>query len=87
MTYAVDGKQEQKFVIRLSDQPDYWVFSDLSAYLGKTLTISYEGDAAGLSKIYQDDQIAGQDSSIRSNTVPSFISPHVEAGSTIRMDW
>ena len=80
MTYAVDGKQEQKFVIRLSDQPDYWVFSDLSAYLGKTLTISYEGDAAGLSKIYQDDQIAGQDSLYQEQYRPQF---HF----TTRRDW
>jgi sucrose-6-phosphate hydrolase SacC (GH32 family) len=47
------------FVIRLSDTPEYWVFADVSAYKGKTLKISYEGDASGLSKIYQSDQIAG----------------------------
>ncbi|MPR36286.1 glycoside hydrolase family 32 protein [Salmonirosea aquatica] len=62
MTYQVEGEETQRFVIRLSDQPEYWVFSDVSAYRGKTLTISYAGEAGGLSKIYQDDRIQGQDS-------------------------
>ena len=62
MTYQIDGQEVERFVIRLSDQPEYWVFSDMSAYRGKTLTISYAGAGEGLSKIYQDDQIRGQDS-------------------------
>ena len=62
MAYTVDGVESQRFVIRLSAQPQYWVFSDVSAYRGKTLTISYAGDSSGLGKIYQDDRIQGQDS-------------------------
>lgn len=61
MSFTIDGKEERSFVIRLAPgKPDYWVFCDMDAYKGKNLTISYEGE--GLKQIYQDNQIAGQDS-------------------------
>lgn len=72
MTYTIGGKEEQRFVIRLSAEPEYWVFSDLSAYKGKTIKISYEGDAAGLGKIYQDDKINGQDSLYHEQKRPQY---------------
>ncbi len=72
MTYQVDGEEAQRFVIRLSDQPEYWVFSDMSAYQGKTLKISFAGQASGLSKIYQADQIQGQDSLYHEQYRPQY---------------
>jgi len=73
MTFSIGGKEERVFKIRLaSGEPEYWVFSDMMAYLGKTIKLSYEGDAAGLSKIYQDDKIAGQDSLYREYNRPQF---------------
>ncbi|WP_285010868.1 GH32 C-terminal domain-containing protein [Pedobacter faecalis] len=72
MTYIINGKEEQRFVIRLSANPEYWVFSDMSAYKGKTLKISFEGDATALSKIYQDDQINGQDSLYKEKKRPQY---------------
>jgi fructan beta-fructosidase len=65
MTFNVNGKTDRTFVIRLSANPEYWVFADMSAYKGKTLSISFEGDPAGLEKIYQDDRITGADSLYR----------------------
>lgn len=63
MSFGVNGKEERNFVIRLAPStPDYWVFCDVSALKGKKLTISYPGENTGLSRIYQDDIIAGQDS-------------------------
>ena len=63
MRLSVNGKQERQFVIRLATQdPDYWVFCNVSDFKGKKLTIEYDGPSEGLSKIYQSDQIAGQDS-------------------------
>ncbi|MCD8263086.1 MAG: DUF4980 domain-containing protein [Tannerellaceae bacterium] len=63
MTMKVNGKAEREFDIRLAQGiPDYWVFADMSAYNGQTIQISYPGDDALLQAIYQDDQIAGQDS-------------------------
>ena len=63
MIFEVDGKPELDAVIRLaSSRPDYWVFYDVSAYKGKVLNISYQGNKDGLHLIYQDDVIAGEDS-------------------------
>ena len=73
MKFEIGGKEERAFKIRLAgDAPEYWVFSDMSAYKGKTIKISYEGDAAALSKIYQDDKIAGQDSLYQEYNRPQF---------------
>jgi sucrose-6-phosphate hydrolase SacC (GH32 family) len=68
-------KQEtaiRSFVIRLSENPEYWVFADVSEYKGRNLKIAYEGDAAGLSKIYQSDKVAGADSLYREKNRPSL---------------
>jgi len=73
MKFEIDGKEERAFKIRLaSAEPEYWVFSDMTAYKGKTIRISYDGDATGLSKIYQDDKIAGQDSLYHEYNRPQY---------------
>jgi len=73
MTFEVNGIEDRSFVIRLAlDEPDYWVFCDVSSFKGKTIKISYEGNSAGLSKIYQDDIIAGQDSLYKEKNRPQF---------------
>lgn len=73
MKFDIGGKEERTFKIRLaSGEPEYWVFSDMRAYQGKTIRISYEGDTAGLRKIYQDDRIAGQDSLYQEHNRPQF---------------
>lgn len=71
MSFTIDGKEELSFVIRLaSGKPDYWVFCDMDAYKGKKLTISYDGE--GLQQIYQDSQIAGQDSMYHEKSRPQL---------------
>lgn len=73
MTLAVDGKRVRSFDIRLAPaQPDYWVFCDVSSFKGKQLKISYPGEAAGLDKIYQADEIAGQDSLYKETNRPQI---------------
>nr|WEI57636.1 putative GH32 family protein a [Drusus annulatus] len=63
MTISVNGKTDKSFVIRLAtDTPDYWVFADMTPYIGKTITLAYAGNAAGLAKISQSDKIVGSDS-------------------------
>lgn len=62
MSFEIEGKPDLNFVIRLSSHPDYWVFYDVSPYKGEILKISYSGNPEGLTKIYQDDVITGQDS-------------------------
>lgn len=72
MSFDVDGKEDRSFVIRLSANPDYWVFCDMTAYKGKTININYEGDPSGLSKIYQDDRIEGHESLYKEKNRPQF---------------
>jgi fructan beta-fructosidase len=73
MSFEVDGKAELEFVIRLApDKPDYWVFCDVSSYNGKVLKIKYAGVPGGLSKIYQDDVINGQDSLYKESNRPQI---------------
>lgn len=73
MVFEVNGKQERSFVIRLANaEPEYWVFCDVTALKGKTIKISYEGDGAGLSKIYQADEISGQDMLYKEENRPQF---------------
>ncbi|MDR2384315.1 MAG: DUF4980 domain-containing protein [Tannerella sp.] len=73
MTFEADGKIERRFDIRLaSDEIDYWVFCDMSALKNKMLKISYNGDAKGLEKISQSDEIAGQDSLYKEKNRPQL---------------
>ena len=53
MVFAAGGENVREFVIRLSDRdPDYWVFSDVSAFMGESLTIRYPDKVGGLKEIY-----------------------------------
>lgn len=73
MSFEVDGAQERSFVIRLAaDEPDYWVFCDVTPLKGKKIKIKYDGNGSGLAKIYQDDKIAGQDSLYSELNRPQF---------------
>ena len=63
ITFEPESEPALEMVIRLApSKPDYWVFLDVSSYMGKALKIRYAGDPAGLSKIYQDSVITGHDS-------------------------
>ncbi|PZP50745.1 MAG: 2,6-beta-D-fructofuranosidase [Pseudopedobacter saltans] len=72
MKMDFDGKNVIDYQVRLSDTPEYWVFYDVLAYEGKTITISYDSGATALDKIYQDDKIAGQDSLYKEINRPQF---------------
>lgn len=73
MTFKVNGQPDLSVVIRLAPgQADYWVFKDVSNLKGKTLTISYDGNSEGLSKIFQDDVIVGQDELYKEKNRPQF---------------
>lgn len=73
MNFHIDGWQERSFIIRLAQgEADYWVFCDVSDFKGKTINITYEGDGTGLSKIYQDDKIAGWEDLYKEKNRPQF---------------
>lgn len=73
MTLSVKGQDPCRFVIRLAEgEPDYWVFRDVSALKGKTVTLSYEGSEAAMAKIYQDDRIADEDEIYKEKYRPQY---------------
>lgn len=76
MTLMVDGEEVRSFVIRVPTYaPDYYVFVDMSEYLGKTLTISYDAtgrDCRGMDKIYLSDEIDGQASMYKEENRPQL---------------
>ena len=73
MTFSKGKQLDRSFVIRLApDEPDYWVFCDLSDYKGKTLTVSYEGNEKGLANIYQADEFDGQNNLYKEKNRPQF---------------
>lgn len=72
MQICLYGKAERTFVIRLAANPEYWVFCDMAPFIGKTITIRYDGDADGLSKVYQDDAIESQSSLYSEAHRPQF---------------
>jgi len=72
MTIA-SGQDKRVFEIRLATgEPDYWVFSDMTEFMGRDITISYPGNEKGLSLIYQANTIAGQDSLYSEANRPRF---------------
>lgn len=73
MELSVKGQEPCRFVIRLAEgEPDYWTFRDVSALKGKTVTLTYDGSEAALSKIYQDDRIAGEDELYKERYRPQY---------------
>ncbi|MEM7369673.1 MAG: DUF4980 domain-containing protein [Bacteroidota bacterium] len=63
MKFEIGGVNIRTFVIRLStEEPDYWVFADMSAFQGSSLTIRYPEKVKGMKQIYQSDRFAGEDS-------------------------
>ncbi len=63
VTVSVDGKTERRFDIELADaEPDWWAPLDVSAWAGKTLTISVNQlpeNSTALSSIKQADGMIG----------------------------
>lgn len=57
LTFQAKGVDDLSVVVRLSDDPEYWVFKDITAYKGKTLTLTCDGPEKALAQIYQSDTI------------------------------
>ena len=57
LSFQAKSVDDLSVVARLSAEPDYWVFKDLTAYKGKTLTITFDGPEEALAKVYQADSI------------------------------
>jgi len=68
-----NGRDLRAFNIRVTQNtPDYWVGADMKDFLGKTISISYPLDAAGLKDVYQSDVLPGADSLYHETNRPQF---------------
>lgn len=72
LTFQAKGVDDLNVVARLSKEPDYWVFKDLTAYMGKTLTITFDGPEEALSLVYQADTIRDAQKMYRERNRPQF---------------
>lgn len=73
MTFLPDASEPWSVVVRLApDKEDYWVFYDVSHLMGKNLKISADVDEKTLKKIYQADEIHGQDSIYQEKNRPQY---------------
>lgn len=73
MRMNVNGRSVCKFDIRLAPEgADYWTFCDVSKWRGKTVTLSYDGDAAALKRVVQADTIYGAAQMYREKYRPAY---------------
>jgi len=73
MRLMVNGKVQREFPIQLAeDTVSYWLYIDLSEFKDQKLTINYNGSAAAMKRIYQDDKINGADSLYKESNRPQF---------------
>ena len=62
MRLSVDGCEQCHFVIRLAaGEADYWVFRDVSEWKGKTVTLSFDGNADALARVTHADTFPGEE--------------------------
>ena len=72
LTFQAKGVDDLSVVARLSADPEYWVFTDLTAYMGKTLTITYDGPEDALAMAYQADTIRDAQKMYHERNRPQF---------------
>ncbi len=76
MTFVVNARPVRQVEIELADaEPDFWVFSDVSAFRGQRLTVKVDALGTGsqaLESITQSDEIAGGENLYREKFRPQF---------------
>ena len=72
LTFQAKGVDDLSVVARLSAEPEYWVFKDITAYKGKVLTITYDGPEEALAQVYQADTIRDVQKIYQERNRPQF---------------
>ena len=72
--FLISGDDTLFYVdIRIAEnKTDYWVFTDVSAYKNKSLTLVFEKNTSGINKIYLSEKINGVDSLYKETNRPQF---------------
>lgn len=69
----VDGEVKREFPVQLAeDSIDYWIYIDVSEFIGQTITLSCPATSESLTRIYQDDRIVGADSLYNESNRPQY---------------
>jgi fructan beta-fructosidase len=72
-TINVDGSVKREFPLQLADQVvDYWVFVDVTAFKGRTITLSGSATQGAFDRIYQANTIHGAASLYKESGRPLF---------------
>lgn len=73
MKLTLSPNNERNFTIRLADDIiDYWVFTDVSEYIGQTLTLQFTEKRHGLEKIYSSNKMADAEDLYRERNRPQL---------------
>lgn len=73
LTFQCKGVEDMTVKVRLAQgEPEYWVFKDMNAYRGKTVTLHYDGPQEALERIQQADTIVGQKGLYGEKNRPQF---------------
>lgn len=77
VSFIVDGKKVREFSIRLTDdEPDYWVYLDISDFKGKEVTVNIDKydpqSTRGFDMAFQADSFPGQENLYKEKLRPQF---------------
>lgn len=73
LTFEADGVDKLSVAVRIAtEEPDYWVFKDMSAYQGKRMTMHYDGPEGALEKVFFADTIVGESKMYKETNRPQF---------------
>ena len=69
----LNGQTKMEFPVKLAkDTVDFWVYADLSQFIGKKIDLVCPASPRSLNRIYQSDNIAGSDSLYKEVNRPRF---------------
>ncbi len=69
----IDGKLLREFEISLAKtEPDFWVFLDVTEYIGKKITLQVKEENDAFDKIYQADTFPGEENIYKEQLRPQF---------------
>jgi sucrose-6-phosphate hydrolase SacC (GH32 family) len=69
----IDDKLIREFEVSLAErEPDFWVFLDVSDFIGKTVTLRINKENEGFEKIYQADTFLGEENLYKEQLRPQF---------------
>ena len=71
--FIIDGKIVREFEVALAiDEPDYWVFLDVSEFKGKKATLQLMEENEAFDKIYHADSFPGEENIYKESLRPQF---------------